>query len=196
MNWKDLLIELLGLDSGASDEDIAAALKKKVGGDVDETALQSALAPIAKAVGLAENSDAAAVLAGVQALAEGDDNQTVVALQGEISALATQLNALTGNASKKAAAAFVDGAIKAGHVGVKPMRDRYISLHMKDPEGTEALIGALPVLHGTRLVGEPAKDGGDGSVGEADLQVIALMGRDPEEYKKSLAGSAGKTEVL
>lgn len=195
MDWKVMLIELLGLDSNASDADIAAALKARMGDGETETALQSALAPIARAVGLAATSNAAAVLAGVQARIGGDENATILALQGELSTLATQINEMREGSTRKAAETFVDGAIRAGHVGVKPMRNRYISLHMQDPSGTEALIGALPVLHGTRLGDTPAPRV-DGALSEADAAVISLMGLDPEAYKKTLAAQASQAEVL
>lgn len=195
MDWKVMLIELLGLDSNASDADIAAALKARMGEGDGEAALQSALAPIARAVGLAETANASAILAGVQARVGADDNATIVALQGELTTLATQLNELREGSTRKAAEDFVDGAIRAGHVGVKPMRDRYVALHMKDPSGTEALIGALPVLHGTRLTDTPKTGDGD-ALGEADLAVISLMGLDADAYKKTLAAQASRMEVL
>jgi phage I-like protein len=195
MDWKVMLIELLGLDGNASDADIAAALKARMGDGNTETALQSALAPIALAVGLAETATPAAVLAGVKARAGRDESSTILALQGELATVASQLNELREAGTRAAAESFVDGAIRAGHVGVKPMRDRYVSLHMADPAGTEALIGALPVLHGTRLSDAP-KPREDGALGEADQAVIALMGLDPEAYKKTLAAQAGRTEVL
>jgi len=193
MDWKVKLCELLGLASDASDEDIAAALKSKLEGG-SETALQSALAPIAKAVGLAETSNAAAVLAGVQAIAGGDSNATIVALQGEVASLATQLNQLTEDGTKRAAIAFVDGAIKAGRVGVKPQRDRYISLHMADAAATEAQIRALPILHGTRLSTEVSGNADPEALDDTDNTVIALMGLDPEAYKKNR--DAARKEML
>lgn len=165
MDWKSLLIELLGLDSGASDDDIAAALKKRLepAGDPDEAALQ------------------------------GAQHATIVALQGEIAALANQLNAVTADQGRRAAEAFIDEAIRAGRVGIKPVRDHYIALHMRDPQGTAALIAALPTLHGTRLTTEPPSRDDPAALGAADQQVIALMGLDPEAYK---ATRASRMETL
>jgi outer membrane murein-binding lipoprotein Lpp len=184
MDWKVKLCELLGLASDASDEDIAAALKTKLEAG-SETALQSALAPIAKVVGLAENATPAAVLAGVTAIAGTDQTATIVALQGEVTTLATQINQLTEDGTRKAATAFVDAAIRAGHVGVKPQRERYISLHMADAGATEAQIKALPILHGTRLSQGSPTDADPDALDETETSVVALMGLDPEAFKKN-----------
>lgn len=196
MDWKVLLIEALGLDSGASDEAIAAALKKKVAGAGDETALQSELAPIAKAAGLAENADATAILAGVRTLASRGGSEAITALQSELATVTTQLNELRDNGARTAATAFVDSAIAAGRVGIKPLRDDYVAMHMEDSARTEKLINGMPILHGTRLVGQPQGGRADGELGDADQQVIALMGLDPEAYKKTLAASATSKEAL
>lgn len=199
MNWKEMLLGLLKLDSGASDEEIAAALEKWKGGDsgAAQVALQSALAPIAKAAGLAENADAAAVLSGVQSLAASKGGgEAIVALQSELASVTGQLNALRDDGAKTAATAFVDAAIGAGRVGIKPLRDRYIAMHMKDAAGTEEIVNAMPVLHGTRLVGEPPKAGEPGELSDADRSVIALMGLDPDSYRQTLADQATQKEAL
>lgn len=149
-------------------------------------ALQSALAPIAALVGVAATADAAAVLAGVQQLKAGGDDTVVTALQSELATLTTNFNTLSDATLRKDATAFVDGAIAAGRVGVKPMRDRYITMHMADPAGTAELIGAMPAIKGgASLGGTPPADAKDG-LGEADLSVIALMGIDRAEYVKTL----------
>lgn len=198
MNWKEKLIELMKLDSDASDDAIVAALAEKLsgGGNSDEVALQSALAPIARAAGVAEGADAATVLAGVQALAKGGDGEAIMALQSELATVTTRLNALQDTSKLTAATSFIDAAIVAGRVGIKPLRDRYIAMHMKDASGTEELVNAMPVLQGTTLLGVPPKDGKPGELSPADQQVIALMGLDPEEYKKTLADQASQQEAL
>ena len=143
MDFRKLLLGLLGLSGDVDDAAITAAIEKK-GGD-GAVALQSALKPIALAVGVAETADPAAVLAGVQALKAGGDDR-LVALQGEVSTLTTSLNAVTDERKKDKATAFVDAAIGAGRVGLKPVRDEYISMHMAEPARAEKLINAMPVL--------------------------------------------------
>jgi len=198
MDFRAWLIEALGLDSTADDAAIQAALKAKLeakGGD-SEIALQSALAPIASVLGLAASADAAAVLAGVQQLRAGDGSDArITALQSELTNVTNQLNTLQSDGKKKAAENFVDGAIAAGRVGIKPLRDDYIALHMENPSRTEKQINAMPILKGgVTLTTTPGADLKPGELGAADNNVIALMGLDPEEYKKSLA-AAGQQEA-
>jgi phage I-like protein len=195
MDFRTLLIGLLGLDSDADDAAITAAIDaaKKKGGD-DTVALQAQLSPIARAVGLAAGADAAAVLAGVQQLkADAGDNGVITALQSELAEMAGKLTALTDNSTRKDATTFVDSAIAAGRVGVKPLRDRYITMHMADAKGTEELVNALPAIKGgATLTGDPVR-GADG-LGAADKTVIALMGLDPKAYAET--HSEQRTEAL
>lgn len=195
MDFRAWLIEALGLDADTADDAIVAAMKKAIEvKTADAVALQSALKPIAVAAGLAETADAAAVLIGVQQLKAGaGDNAVIIGLQSEIKTLAKRLNDTTDATAKRDATAFVDGAIAAGRVGVKPMRDEYISMHMEDATRATRLIGAMPIVKaGATIAGEPAL-GADG-LDASDLQVIQLMGIDRAEYAKALA--ADKLEVL
>lgn len=197
MDFRAWLIEALGLASDADDAAIMAAIKAKFEGKKEEgeTALQSALDPIAQAAGLAAGSNAAAILLGVQQLAGAGGRDTVItALQSELAGVTTQLNDLRDEGKRNAAIAFVDGAITDKRVGVKPMRDRYISMHMADPVGTAELINAMPVLGTSGTTHLAPADRKAGELGAADTNVIALMGIDPEEYKKTLA-EAGKMEA-
>jgi len=153
MDWKAKLIELLKLDSGADDDAIVAALTKKMEAAPEntETALQSALAPIAQAAGLAADAKPEAIVAGVQKLA-GGESATITSLQSEVAGLTTALQSVSDAAKRKDAEAFVDGAIREGRVGVKPARDDYVSMHMENPSRAEKLIGAMPILKpGTAL---------------------------------------------
>lgn len=190
MDFRAWLIEALGLDSAADDAAIQAALKAKLDGKKDggEIALQSALDPIAQAVGLATGSNAAAILVGVQQLAAtGGRDDVITALQSELAGVTNQLNGLRDDGKRAAATAFVDGAIAAQRVGVKPMRDRYITMHMADPDGTAELINAMPCLTPSGTTAVPPADRKAGELRAADVNVIALMGIDPEAYKKTLA---------
>lgn len=192
MDFRAWLIEALGLAADASDDAIVAAMNKRLEAGGNAVALQSALAPIAAVVGLGANADAAAVLAGVEQLRDASgDAATITALQSELANTATRLNIVIQDNARRDAEAFVDGAIAAGRVGVKPQRDRYISRHMAQRADTEELINALPcVPGGATLLGDApkAKDG----LGAAHAQVVSLMGIDREAYAATLAaeGSA------
>ncbi len=157
MDLRQTLVELLKLAGDADDAAIVAALRTKLdgGGDAAGSAtLQSALAPIALAAGLAETADAAAVLAGVQALTT-DDGDRVTALQSEIVGLTSKIGVLETDGRRKDSVAVIDAAIGAGRVGLKPVRDEYVALHMTDPARTAKLIAAMPVLApGQRVTGD------------------------------------------
>ena len=199
MDFRAWLIEALGLDSTADDAAIQAALKAKLeakGGD-SETALQSALAPIASVLGLAASADAAAVLAGVQQLRTGGGSDArITALQSELASVTNQLNTLQSDGKRTAATNFVDAAIAAGRVGVKPLRDDYIAMHMEDPERATRLINGMPILNGKATLNTtPGVDPKPGELNDAQRSVVALMGIDPEAYKKTLAAEAGLQEA-
>lgn len=170
MDFRALLIELLGLDSEADDAAIEAALKAKMTAQSDT--VQS------------EHS---------QHLLQ---HPTVMALQSQLTAVTTQLNTLQETGRRSAATAFVDAAIAAGRVGVKPMRDEYISLHMENPARAEQLIGAMPALGGTGVVEGAADAAKPGALTQADRQVIALMGLSEDEYRTRLEAIGLQKEAL
>lgn len=170
----------------------AAGLK----GDADTTtivtavtALKSgtALQSIAKAAGLKGDEDAAAITTAVTALAAGT-GPIVIALQAEVKDLGERLNAsVIGTATDKATA-YVDGEIARGRVGVKPMRDRYIAMHAKNPSEAEALIGAMPIVGASgALTTPPANKDGTIALNAEQLNAAKILGINPEEYRKTLA---------
>lgn len=165
MDWKAMLIELLGLDSAADDAAIEGALKNKMA----QPALQS-----------------------VDLLT----HPTVVALQSEITNLTTKLNSVTEDQSRKDATAFVDAAIAEGRAGLKPVRDEYIALHMRDAGQAKKLIEAMPKLSGTVLDGGDPPAAKDGALTAEDRQVMALFNISEEEYRASLTGAGQKKEAL
>jgi phage I-like protein len=159
--------------------------------DTSATALQAALAPIAKAVGLAETADADAVLTGVQGIAATAAGkatpEALQALQAELTGLGTQLNQLKSDGAKKAAETFVDGAIRAGKVGVKPLRDHYIAMHMTDASRVEKEIGALPALGPSgALETPPESKNGEVSLNAEQRQAAKLLGVSEADYAKTL----------
>ncbi len=168
MDWKAKLIELLGLDSSADDAAIEAALQAK----------------LTKGAGIDLCSEEILAL------------PAVVALQGQVNELTTQLNAVTDNQARAAAVAYVDGAIAAGRAGLKPVRDEYIALHMAKPDQAVKLIEAMPVLKGSMIQGEvPGSDDATG-LDVTDRQVMALFGVSEDDYKAGLAKRGQKMEAL
>jgi hypothetical protein len=157
------------------------------------TATKTTLAPIAKAAGLKDDADATAVLNAVTALATAAKGaEGVVALQGELATLTTSHNALLKSIATDKATAFVDGAIKAGRVGVKPVRDHYIARHAIDAASAAAVekeINAMPILGPSgALVTPPARlENGEVQLNAEQLGTAKLLGLDPKAYAKTLA---------
>ena len=145
MSLKTRLAEIAGLNAEASDDDFVTAitgLKTQGGGDA--VALQSQLAEIGTALGVADGNHAA-VLAAAQSAAKAGAPE-ITALQAELAATAKTLGTLRDAVSRDKATAFVDAHIN--RIGVKPLRDHYISRHMADPEAVEKELKAFPVLNG------------------------------------------------
>lgn len=187
MDWMKFLADMLGLPETATEEDVKSALKAKMKGG-QEVAAQSQLSEIGVALGLSADSTPDAILVAAQsAQAGGDSEETIVALQAELASVTTSLNSLTEDGKRDKAIAFVDGAIRAGHVGVKPQRDRYVSMHMSDPAGTAELIGALPILGKTSTsILPPAAKDGEVSLNAEQSSVAAMLGIDPKDYAATL----------
>lgn len=199
MNLLEQLLKALGLPAGTTETQLVERVTSlhaqsgevagEAAGDAAAVALQSALDPIAAHIGLATGSDAAAVLAGVEQLTrKAGSDDAVTALQAELVSVTTQLNTLTENTKKEAAQTFIDGAIKLGRVGVKPMRDRYVTMHMADPAGTEELVNAMPVLGAGGAIVPPTPPARDGEISlqAEQLAVAKMLGIDPKDYAETL----------
>lgn len=192
----DLLAKLaakLGLATGTSED----ALLTAVGAlQTQATALQSQLAPIATAVGLDANATAEAVLGAVNGLRSQAPAGSLEALQAELTEVTTKLNALQTETARKAATAFVDGAIAEKRVGVAPLRDHYIAMHMENPARVEKEIGAMPKLGATHTgATPPAQDGTQISLNAEQLAVARQLGLDPKDYAATLAAEQAASEA-
>jgi len=196
MDFIQKLRQALGL---ADDADEATALNA-VAALKQSTALQSALAPIAKAAGLNDDAEAGAVLAAVTALAteakKAPGADQITALQAELKTVTANFAALQAQIAADRATAFVDGAIKAGRVGVKPLRDHYIAMHAADPARVEREINAMPILGASGVLPAPPK-GPDGKIAlnAEHTNVSKLLGLKPEDLQKTLAAEAAEQET-
>jgi phage I-like protein len=184
MTLMQKLIETLGLAADATEDQAITALNAKMTGGGTEAAMQSALTEIGLALGV-EGDTAAIVAAAKGVKAKGAPE--IVALQSEIAALTTQLNSVTEVQARDRATAFVDGEIKRGRAGVKPLRDHYIAMHMADAARVEKEIGALPVLGSSGMtVLPPAPKDGEIALNAAQRDVAAILGIDPKTYAETL----------
>ncbi|NIX75393.1 phage protease [Microvirga terricola] len=162
----------------------AAGLKSEAAVDDLVTHLQSRTADFKKlgdAAGIQGDVTVDALVTHLQAKSDkGDkgDEKTIISLQ-------SQLDTLRNERAKEKATAAIDKAIEGGKP-IKPLRDRYIDRHMKDPEGVQAELDALPSIHagGSPATREPAnKD--EAALDDNDLHICELMGIDPKEYAKT-----------
>lgn len=183
MSFTQRLAKTLGLEENATEGDISSALEKAIKPNDEQIALQSSMSSIGEALGV-KGGDSAAVLAAAQAAASGAAVPSeVIALQSEISTLTTKLNELSEGGARDKATAYVDGEIKRGRAGIKPMRDRYIAMHMKDAGEAVALIEAMPVLTGSGLtVAPPPAQDGVISLNAEETAVATMLGLSTEEF--------------
>ncbi len=141
----------LGLADDAGEDQILAAIGKLT----PQVALQAQLGEIGLALGVAEGAGADAIVAAAKAKGAAQPAE-ITALQSQLTEVTNKLNKITTDTARQKAEAFVDEAIRAGRVGVKPLRERYIALHQRDPEEAAALIGALPTIGGELPEAQPA----------------------------------------
>ncbi len=195
MDWMKFLADILGLPETATEEEIKSALTAKMGetetmeADKDLTAMQSQLSQIGVALGLADSADGAAILEAATQAAQSDAAAPaeIVALQSEIATLTTTVNTLQEGGARSAAETFVDAEIKRGRAGLKPVRDRYIAMHIKDPAECKALIEALPVLGATpTTILPPNTSGGTISLNAEQVSVARQLGISEADYIKQL----------
>ncbi|MTW19099.1 hypothetical protein GJ689_23145 [Rhodoplanes serenus] len=179
------LREALGL---AADADEAAILAAATAARTALSTHAADLGRIAQAAGLTAAAAGEATpdrlvvhLQALGAAAKGTTElaKTVIELQ-------TQIQTMQSTHARDAAERAIDAAIAAGKP-IKPLRDHYISRHMKDPAGVAAELAALPSIHdggtGGRRDPAPGADGLDGS----QRETCALMGIDPKSYAQTLA---------
>jgi phage I-like protein len=194
------LRQILGLAADAKEEDIWMSMRAVVDAAAAEKAKAAAGAAlqseIARAAGLSEAVDGAAVLQAVTALAveakKAPGADAIAALQSELKPVTTELNSLKTHGATERATAFVDAEIKRGRVGVRPLRDHYIAMHAVDPARVEKEIAALPILGPSGAQIDPPKPDKDGNIAlNAEQSTVAkLLGVSTEAMAKTLAAEA------
>ncbi len=200
MDFMAQLRKLLGLPETADGTAVVASVTElhAARDTVSPVALQAALAPIAKAAGAAEGADSSAIVTAIQSLSDPSKMvpaSVVTALQTELTEQGKKFTTLHQQIAKDKAVAFVDGAIKALKVGVKPLRDHYITRHMTDPEAVEKEIGAMPSLNASGATIVPPTNGQPGDLTADERKIVAMMGINPEAFKKTKAANAPQ-EIL
>ncbi|MDQ7790252.1 MAG: ChaB family protein [Clostridia bacterium] len=182
----------LGLAENATLDDVKAKAA-----DVVKIAAVAAnsikLSDVAKVLGLAETAAPDEVKAKLAAVA-GQAN-TVVTLQERVSALETdnkQLKETAINArwDKVSAKAFTDGRMTA------QLSEKFKPLFLADPDGTEAIIAALPKAVNTQGRGHTGAGGTSGSskLSESQQAICAQLGVTEEQFLKHNPEAAQQTE--
>lgn len=176
----------LGLAEDATEEQVLAGIAGLKKPDAATTALQSQIGQIGVALGLADGAAPDAIVAAARVAVQADDRKVITALQTELAEVGRKLTEVQEAGAKTRAETFVDGEIRRGRVGVKPLRDHYIAMHMQDATRVEKEIGALPVLNGASILpAMPARDG-EIALQSAHLDAARALGIDPRTYAAAL----------
>lgn len=180
----------LGLGEDATEEAIIADIGK-LKKPADVPALQTAMTEIGVVLGV-QGGDAAAILAAAK-LAKTTDGG-ITALQTELTKVTSQLTALQAEGATARATAYVDAAIGAGRVGVKPLRDHYIAMHAQDAARVEKEISALPILGSGGLLAAqpPAVSGEITALNTEQRQVADQLGIAHDKFLAALQAEAKK----
>lgn len=188
MNLHALLAAKLGLTADSTEEALLAAIPATA------VALQSAMTEIGVALGI-EGGDGVAILAAAKTHSRAQPAE-LVAMQAELTSIATELSTLKSVGKRQAAETFVDGAILQVRAGVKPQRDRFIAMHMADPTSTEALIAGLPALGAGGPSAAVNIVGGEiVSLNAEQVTVARQLGVSQDAYLKTLKAERQKETV-
>lgn len=176
------LRKALGLAETADGDAIVAAVERCT---AEVTAHAANIAAIAAAAGAtATTAQDLVVQLQAQQSAAGD----VQLMAGKIVALETQLNTMKADASRAAAVAYVDGAIKEGK-NIVNLRDHYIARHMVDAASVEREIGNFVSINAGGL-SRTTHAASDDDPTDTEMTVAKKMGLDP----KALAAHRRKAD--
>jgi phage I-like protein len=186
----DLLARLraaLGLPDTADENAAIAAVTTLHAGHATLTTSLQSVALAAGLDGAAKPEIITATVTSLMAASDGDKDDVITSLQSELSQVTTRLNSVEETTRRERATAFVDGAIAKLKVGVKPLRERYITRHMADPAGVELEIASFPTLgrSATELV-PPNAETGQVTLHAEHKQAAKLLGIPEADYLKTL----------
>lgn len=191
MEFMAFLRQLLGLDADADDATIRTALQAVMG---DRTLQGEGLGEIAALAGVARDAKPKAIIVALQGRLA--DAGRATELQQTVTRLETTVTELQNAGLRAAAEAAVDAAIASGRGSINGQRDRFITLHMADPAGTQAIMDAIPSLHSGGLPPQNRGPAADAALTAEDQAVIQLMGVDPEAFKRQRAKGTGPVELM
>lgn len=186
----DFIAQLRTLHSLPAEADEAAVLQACRAAHTATTQHAAQLAAICAAAGITATQDAAAISTALAtARAQTGD---VAPLRQEVVALQTQLQTVRAEQARGAATALVDAAMKAGKPITQVLRDHYIARATADLAAVQRELDALPSINAGGIVKPPA-EGAKDAVSAEEKAVLALMGVDPEAFKKARAAEQQET---
>lgn len=186
----------LGLQDGASDEDVLKAVADKLKGVVANAALETRLTGVANSLGLPEASAQEVVLAEIGRLKKpGLDpgraavaNALGLAPDSPLETLTGAIGALQRHALDNRAERLVANAVEAGKIP-PATKEWWTTRAQADFAGTEAVIGGLPVvLDPASNTDGPAPGAAANSLTAEEKAVAAQLGvaeKDLTEAKKA-----------
>ena len=170
---KDKILELLGLDADASEDEAVAAL----------TALQSRVTTLE--ADLAEKDQA---LAAASATTGNSVDPAKFVPVETVTEMQAQIAALTAQVRDREVNDLVETALSEGKL--VPAQEAWArELGKKDLAALTAYLESAPAvaaLSGSQTQGKQPDGDGKPALSETDLAVCTSMGIDPEEYKKTL----------
>lgn len=161
MDILEELAEMLGLPSGASADDVKAAIKKMKGGDGEATA---ALQAVATALGAQSDAGQAELVTMVAALQAKTDQ--VTALQARVEQLETDGKAKTSEA-------WLQSMLQAGYGIPATQHETLRDLYAENPERAEGLAKSFPKLGKSELAARAAPPAAEISALSAEQKVVA-----------------------
>lgn len=155
MTFLEKLAKLLGLGAEATEAAVETALQAvlKDAESADDASLQEALTRIGAALGVDNAESADALVAAATKLSAGGSitTEAMTALQTKVDALSSEVTKLTGDNKALRTEAYFESLAAQGIVVPSAKREKYIALHMADPEGFKANIEPLfqkvPLTH-------------------------------------------------
>ncbi|MFC3074684.1 phage protease [Shinella pollutisoli] len=182
------LRKALGLPETADEAAVMTAVTAAHAASTSHAAL---MARIAEAAGVAKDVAADDLVKAVQARGASPTSETENAeLKAQVVSLQSQISTLVTSTAREKAEATVDQAIKDGKI-VPALRDHMIARHMKAPAEVETEIQHLVSINAGGLGGRKPPEGGDTATSD-ELSVAAVMGVDPEAFKKEHKALFGK----
>jgi phage I-like protein len=144
MEFLKKLAEMLGLSAEASEEDVMAALEKKLEGgkpDGEAEAALTALAEVRSALGAGENASATELVATATALKSAGDGSTET-----IAALTAKVTALEAGDKRRTSESWLAACVAEGRAIPAGKDELFVALHMENPDRAAELVQTLPKL--------------------------------------------------